>query len=96
MSWAQLSDRDFLGTSPFQNLCCRDIRKFLPELEFVETGETEKVFVANIPMANIELVLYLDSVVVKSAAGEQIFEAENFEQPEDLVARLIAELSNSI
>ncbi len=96
MSWAQLSKTDFLGTSPFQNMCCRDVRKFLPGLEFSESGTTEKVFLAKIPSANLELTLYADSVLLSSPTDQLILHSAGFDQPEDLVARLIAELSNAI
>lgn len=96
MSWAQLSETDFLGTSPFQNLCCRHIRRFLPQLEFFESGTSEKVFVAEVPANDLKLFLYKDSVLLKSAAGEVSLYARTFAQPEDLVARLIAELSNAM
>ena len=96
MSWKQLGNTDFLGTSPFQNLCCRQIWKFLPEVEFTESGTTEKVFMASIPSAKLELTLYSDSVVLRSPESSLILHSVAFDQPEDLVARLIAEISNSM
>ena len=96
MSWKHFGNADFLGTSPFQNLCCREIWKFLPDLEFSEEGELQKTFVANILSPNIELYLYFDSVEMKSPAAEIFLAPAEFERPEDLVARLITELSNSI
>lgn len=96
MSWSQLADIDFLGTSPFQNLFCREIRKFLPEIEFVEIGEFEKAFVADVPSTDIEISLYFDSIILRSPTADLMFESYRFRQPKDLVARVIAELSNSM
>ncbi len=96
MSWAQLSETDFLGTSPFQNLCCRQVRKFLPELEFTDLGVSEKVFVAHIPATNVALYLYSDSVTLNSATGALRLRSSDFQEPEHLVSKLIAELSNAI
>lgn len=96
MSWAQLAKIDFLGTSPFQNLCCREVRKFLTGLEFIEQGEAEKVFIASIPSTDLTLYLYYDTVILQSTTARLTLKPEDFERPEDIVARLIAELSNAI
>ena len=96
MSWTQFKNRDFLGTTPFQNLCCRQVRKFIPNLEFSEIGAFEKVFVAQIPDTQVMLTLDADSALICSGSSQLELNAAAFKQPEDLVARLIAELSNSI
>ncbi|MFT7221263.1 MAG: hypothetical protein ACI8Z1_002885 [Candidatus Azotimanducaceae bacterium] len=95
MSWEQLAEMDVFGTSPFQNLCCRDVAKFIPAVMFEEQGLQEKYFVADIPMNGIRVFVYLDSAEIVSPALDIRFDREDSETPEDLVLQLIKALSNA-
>ena len=77
-------------------MCCREVRKFLPDLEFSESGTSEKTFVAHIPMTELTLYLYIDSAAVKSPTANFQIERSGSEKPEDLVSQLIKGLSNAI
>lgn len=96
MSWQYHTELDFLGTSQFQNMCCREVRKFLPDLEFSEKGAREKTFVAHIPMTDLTLYLYMDSAAVRSPTADLLIERSGSEKPEELVSQLIKRLSNAI
>jgi hypothetical protein len=96
MTWKQLAQMDSLGTSPFQNLCCRELRKFLPDLEFSENGDSEKYFVTNVPMTDITIYVYVDGAALKSSTVNLKLERADSKEPLDLVLRLIKELSNAI
>ena len=95
MSWEQLAEMDAFGTSRFQNLCCREVAKFLPDVKFEERGDTAKTFVADIPMHAITVCLYLDSAEILSTEAHVRLERSNFPTPEDLALQLIKELSNA-
>ncbi|MFT4714647.1 MAG: hypothetical protein ACJAVI_003910 [Candidatus Azotimanducaceae bacterium] len=95
MSWEQLAEMDAFGTSRFQNLCCRGVAKFIPDVMFEEKGEDEKYFVADIPINNIKVYVYLDRAEIVSSGLEIRFERADSETPEDLSLKLIRELSNA-
>lgn len=95
MSWSQLAEMDVFGTSPFQNLCCREVAKFLPDVMFEERGEQEKYFVAEIPMNAIRIYVYLDSAEIVSNDLNIRFDRADSETPEALALLLIRSLSNA-
>lgn len=95
MSWEQLAEMDAFGTSRFQNLCCRGVVKFIPDVMFEEKGESEKFFVADIPINNIKIYVYLDRAEIVSPQLDIQFERADSETPEVLALKLIRELSNA-
>ena len=95
MSWKQIEEIDVFGTSLFQNLCCRQVAKFIPEVMFEEKGAEEKHFVAKIPLNDIKVYVYLDSAEIVSPSLNIRFERANSAIPEDLTMKLIKELSNA-
>ena len=95
MSWRQLAEIDAFGTSLFQNACCRQVVKFIPEAMFEEKGAEEKHFVAKIPVIGLKVYVYLDSAEIVSHSLNIRFERANSATPEDLTMKLIKELSNA-
>lgn len=95
MSWKQLAEMDVFGTSPFQNLCCREVARFIPDVMFEEKGTSEKYFVAEIPMNGIKVYVYPDSAEIVSPSLGIRFERADSETPQDLTLQLIKELSNA-
>lgn len=95
MSWKQLAEIDAFGTSLFQNLCCRQVSRFIPEVMFEEKGAAEKHFVAVIPRNDIKVYVYLDSAEIVSCGLNIRFERADSATPEDLTMRLIKALSNA-
>ena len=95
MSWKQIEEIDVFGTSLFQNLCCRKVAKFIPEVMFEEKGAEEKHFVAEIPVNDIKVYVYLDSAEIVSPSLNIRFERAGSATPEDLTMQLIKALSNA-
>ena len=95
MSWKQLAEIDAFGTSLFQNICCRQVSKFIPEVMFEERGAEEKYFVAGILRNDIKVYVYLDSAEIVSPSLNNRFERADSATPEDLTMRLIKALSNA-
>ena len=95
MSWRKLAETDAFGTSLFQNACCRQVIKFIPEAVFEEKGAEEKYFVAKIPLIDLKVYVYLDSAEIVAPSLNIRFERANSATPEDLTMNLIKELSNA-
>jgi hypothetical protein len=95
MSWKLFEEIDVFGTSLFQNLCCRQVAKFIPEVMFEEKGAEKKHFVAEIPLNDIKVYVYLDSAEIVSSSVNIRFERVDSATPEDLTMQLIKALSNA-
>ena len=95
MSWEQLAEIDAFGTSRFQNLCCREVANFLPDVLFEEWGAIEKYFVADILRNDISVYVYRDSAEIVSPILKIRFERSDAVTPEGLAMQLIKELSNA-
>ena len=95
MSWKQLEQIDAFGNSLFQNVCCRQVAKFIPKVMFEERDADEKHFVAKIPLNDIRVYVYLDSAEIVSPSLNIRFERANSVTPEDLTMKLIKGLSNA-
>ena len=95
MSWKQIEGIDVFGTSLFQNLCCREVARFIPEVKFEEQGADEKHFVAEIPQNEIKVYVYQDSAEIVSPSLNVRFERADSATPEDLTMQLIKALSNA-
>ena len=95
MSWKQIEGIDVFGTSLFQNLCCREVARFIPEVKFEEQGADEKHFVAEIPQNEIKVYVYQDSAEIVSPSLNIRFERAGSATPEDLTMQLIKALSNA-
>ncbi len=96
MSWEQLTEKDALGTSRFQNLCCRALTNFMPGLIISEEGDDEKHYVADFGVNNTSVVVYLDAVVISSLELNIRLAAVDYSTPADLVQQLQKRLSNAI
>ena len=96
MSWSRHAEMDAFGTSLFQNLCCREVAKFIPEVMFEEKGADEKHFVAELPVNGSKVYVYLDSAEIASPNLGIRFDRADAETPEDLAMQLIKALSNAI
>jgi hypothetical protein len=95
MSWDQLAEMDVFGTSPFQNLCCRNVARLIPDVVFEEKGTVEKYFVAEVPIIDIKACVYLDSAEIISPSLNIRFDRANARTPGDLTLQLIKALSNA-
>ena len=95
MSWKQIEGVDVVENSLFQNLCCRQVAKFIPEVMFEEKGVEEKHFVAEIPVNDIKVYVYLDSAEIVLPTLNIRFERAGSATPEDLTMQLIKALSNA-
>ena len=95
MSWEQLAEIDAFGTSRFQNMCCREVGKFLPLALFEEMGDREKYFVADILVNDIWVYVYRDSAEIVSPNLNIHLQRSDTVTPEALAMELIKALSNA-